>query len=70
MIDKQVLNLRLDRRLMHRRGWISAQEMDEALTALPDVAEKGELVTDDEVPQPEEAAPEAPPPPPDPFGSQ
>ena len=45
MIDRHIRDLRLDRRMQHRRGWISAQDMEEALTALPDVAEKAELVT-------------------------
>ena len=37
-------HLRLDRRLAQRRGWISPAELEKELTALPDVAEKGELV--------------------------
>jgi len=45
MIDRNIRDLRLDRRMQHRRGWISAQDMDEALAALPDVADKGEIVT-------------------------
>jgi hypothetical protein len=48
MIDRHMRDLRLDRRLQHRRGWISAQELEGALEALPDVAAKGELVTDEE----------------------
>lgn len=48
MIDRHIRDLRLDRRLQNRRGWISAQGMEEALQALPDVADKGELVTDEE----------------------
>jgi len=52
MIDRHIRNLRLDRRLQRRRGWIPAQELEEALTNLPDVAAKGELVTEAE----EEAA--------------
>ncbi|NNL65478.1 MAG: hypothetical protein HKP30_04490 [Myxococcales bacterium] len=48
MIDRHIRDLRLDRRLQNRRGWISAQGREEALEALPDVADKGELVTDDE----------------------
>jgi len=56
MIDRHIRNLRLDRRLQHRLGWISAQDLEEALEALPDVAAKGELVTEEEG-----AAPEPPP---------
>jgi hypothetical protein len=34
-------NLRLDRRLIRRRGWIPEEELERELEALPDVAEKG-----------------------------
>ena len=56
MIDRHMRDLRLDRRLQRRRGWISAQELEEALESLPDVAAKGEIVTEDE----EQGAAEAP----------
>jgi acyl-coenzyme A synthetase/AMP-(fatty) acid ligase len=49
MIDRNIRDLRLDRRMQHRRGWISTQDMEEALAALPDVAEKGELVTPEDL---------------------
>jgi hypothetical protein len=42
--DDATKQLRLDRRLAGRRGWISGQEFDNELERLPDVAEKGELV--------------------------
>lgn len=48
MIDRHIRDLRLDRRLHRRLGWISAQDLDEALESLPDVAAKGELVTEEE----------------------
>jgi hypothetical protein len=32
--------LRLDRRLIHRRGWIPAQELERELAALPDASDK------------------------------
>jgi hypothetical protein len=32
--------LRLDRRLMHRRGWIARTEFEKALEDLPDVSDK------------------------------
>ena len=32
--------LRLDRRLIKRRGWISGAELEKAIEALPDVADK------------------------------
>jgi len=33
-------SLRLDRRLLRRRGWIPQQELDEALAELPDASHK------------------------------
>lgn len=48
MIDRHIRDLRFDRRLQHRRGWISAQDLQSAIEALPDSAAKGELVTDEE----------------------
>lgn len=35
-----IQRLRLDRRMTRRPGWISEKELDAALEALPDVAEK------------------------------
>jgi len=35
-----IRNLQLDRRLMHRRGWISKPELAKQLEALPDVGHK------------------------------
>ena len=32
--------LRLDRRLMHRRGWLSKAEREKSLAELPDVSDK------------------------------
>ena len=32
--------LRLDRRLLDRRGWISREELERELAALPDVSDK------------------------------
>ena len=32
--------MRLDRRLLTRRGWIDGNELDQALASLPDVAGK------------------------------
>lgn len=34
-------NLRLDRRFLRRRGWISSEDLERELEALPDVAGKG-----------------------------
>ncbi len=35
--------LRLDRRLIRRRGWISQPDLERELSALPDVSEKIKL---------------------------
>ena len=48
--------LRLDRRLLRRRGWLTAEELEEQLAALPDAAEKAQAVDVNT----EAAAPEAP----------
>ena len=41
-------NLRLDRRLQNRRGWISPEELEQELAALPDVSDKIDDSEDDE----------------------
>jgi len=46
--------LRLDRRLTNRRGWISPEDLEHELEALPDVADK---VAPSEDPE-DESAPE------------
>ena len=40
MDRESMKKLRLDRRLLHRRGGISAKELKKALDALPDVSDK------------------------------
>ncbi len=40
MVHKSLDNLRLDRRLENRRAWLSPQERERELAALPDVADK------------------------------
>jgi hypothetical protein len=40
MIDPALRKLRLDRRLIDRRGWISANDLQRELEALPDVSAK------------------------------
>lgn len=40
MAHESLRNIRLDRRLLQRRGWIQAEQLDEELSALPDVSEK------------------------------
>ena len=44
MRDDSTQQLRLDRRLLGRRGWIGQEELMREIERLPDVAEKGELV--------------------------
>lgn len=40
MLDDALRQLRLDRRLLERRGWIPRAELESALAALPDVESK------------------------------
>jgi hypothetical protein len=40
MLDEALRNLRLDRRLLERRGWITRDERERALAQLPDVSGK------------------------------
>jgi len=40
MIEPALRKLRLDSRLAGRRGWIDKKELEQALTALPDVSAK------------------------------
>ncbi|MDJ0788937.1 MAG: hypothetical protein QNK05_19195 [Myxococcota bacterium] len=56
MVHESMKNLRLDRRLTRRRGWVDPADLASELDALPDVADKAEVVTDDEA---EAAAPAA-----------
>ena len=58
--------MRLDRRLMSRRGWMSANERTRALETLPDVSNKATTLgaesgeSSEEAPAPDETrAPEA-----------
>lgn len=40
MAHESLRRIRLDRRLLQRRGWIGSEELDRELSALPDVSEK------------------------------
>ena len=40
MDPKAMGNLRLDRRLLSRRGWIKTKELEKELDSLPDVSDK------------------------------
>jgi hypothetical protein len=42
MVHESNRNLRLDRRLMRRRGWLSPEELEKELAALPDATDKAE----------------------------
>ena len=58
MHDDATKQLRLDRRLAGRRGWIGEAELARALDALPDVSAKGDVI---EAPAPrrrDESAPQ------------
>jgi hypothetical protein len=50
--------LRLDRRLIRRRGYIAADELEKSLADLPDVAHKAVPLVVEEPPGPEESAKE------------
>jgi hypothetical protein len=55
-MDRRSLTvLKLDKRLIRRRGWISAEELERELEALPDVADK--IAEPDPEPPEEESAP-------------
>lgn len=53
-VQEHATKFRLDRRLAARRGWIAQDQLDKELNALPDAAEKGEIV---DSPQQPAAAP-------------
>jgi hypothetical protein len=59
MIDDELRKLRLDRRLVERRGWISREEFERELAQLPDVS--GKIAPVEEAAGREETAPPAPP---------
>ena len=40
MLDEALRDLRTDRRMLDRRGWITRQELASTLAALPDSADK------------------------------
>lgn len=40
-MDRETISkLRLDKRLIHRRGWISSEDLERELEALPDSSSK------------------------------
>ena len=48
MDHKSMEQLKLDRRLVRRRNWISKEELEKGLEALPDVSHK--IARDDDAP--------------------
>jgi hypothetical protein len=50
--------LKLDRRLLRRRGWVDPKELEKELADLPDVSHKAQPLGEDEGPSQE---PEKPP---------
>lgn len=44
MVHDSMRNLRLDKRLTRRRGWLPPDELEKELAALPDVGEKAERI--------------------------
>jgi hypothetical protein len=45
--------LKLDRRLLRRRGWIDPKELEKELADLPDVSDKAQPLDEDEEPSQE-----------------
>jgi hypothetical protein len=54
LVHEHLASHRLDRRLLRRRNWVSAPELEKELNALPDVADK--IRIEEEPPAPEEPA--------------
>lgn len=44
MVHDSMRNLRLDKRLLRRRGWVEPETLRKELEALPDAAEKADRV--------------------------
>jgi len=49
--------LKLDRRLLRRRGWIDPEELEKELADLPDVSHKAQPQGEEEEPSPESEEP-------------
>jgi hypothetical protein len=48
LVHEHLSHLRLDRRLLRRRGWVPQKELDKELSALPDVQSKARTAEEDE----------------------
>jgi hypothetical protein len=58
MVHDYTRNLKYDRRLLRRRGWVDPEELEKELADLADVSHKAQLPGESEEPSGE---PEAPP---------
>lgn len=57
MDRRSMERLRLDKRLMHRRGWISPEDLERELSGLPDVADKAAEPESEESDEPKDPPP-------------
>lgn len=53
-MHESVRHLRLDRRLLRRRDWMSSKALEEELASLPDVSEKAQTPEEPHEPRPSE----------------
>ncbi len=44
-------NMRFDRRLANRRGWVDRASLEDFIEKLPDVSHKGELISEEVEPE-------------------
>ncbi len=58
MANDNIRNLKFDRRLLRRRGWIDPEELEKELADLPDVSHKAEPPDREEPSQEPEAPPQ------------
>jgi hypothetical protein len=58
MVYDGISNLKFDRRLLRRRGWIDAEELEKELADLPDVSDKAQPAAEKEIPKEPETSPE------------
>ncbi len=57
MIHDHTRSLKLDRRLLRRRGWVDPEELEKELADLPDVSHKAKSPDEPDEPSPEPAEP-------------
>jgi hypothetical protein len=56
MVHDSMRNLRLDKRLLRRRGWVAPEELGKELEGLPDVSAKADRIAILESSESEEAS--------------